>query len=178
MEQPDIDNAIFVDCEYCAECINIDIYMNHTRECRLLNNTAKGQYSPESLLYYDQLKAEKDELNRELESLNRERLIAYNSGNWDYSGFEAFIRARIVIADNKPGPGLIDPEHPKYSTLVYIWSVSEHFSCEICMQDNYTIYRKLECGHRMCNSCYLAWFREHVSCPFCRFCLAVLPSTN
>jgi hypothetical protein len=119
------------------------------------------EYTPD---YYEKIELEKAEMKEIMDTIIREKLILENTKNWNYEAFEQYIRSAQASNDG----GLIDPENDKYAHLIYIWSVTGHFNCDICMRDKYTIYRKLNCSHKMCNSCYLEWFKMNVTCPFCR----------
>lgn len=160
----DEDEKFYIDCEYCAESIHMDNYIDHLYDCRQLCKftTSKVDYTPD---YYEKIEREKLEQREILDGIIRERLIMENAHNWNYDAFESFIRRNQYINCDS---GLVDPENKIYSQLVYIWSVTGHFSCDICMRDNYTIYRKMICSHKMCNSCYLEWFKMNTTCPFCR----------
>ncbi len=118
---------------------------------------------------YYKLLAEERRLQTALfDNIIRERLRIEDRANWRYESFESFISQNNFSGEDVQPAGLDNPENPAYSELIYIWSITGNFNCNICMQDNYTVYRKLKCTHRLCNSCYLEWFKHNITCPFCR----------
>lgn len=206
------NETLYIDCEYCAEGVHMDLYPNHLYECRLLCPNRPDSMSREySMEYYLQQSKEEQNLKELFDTTIREQIIRNNSSHWSYEayivGYKRFLldqdtpnsdptnimtslinlRQEGMLEQFMPGnvengvdfnmvdteqlSGLDNPEDPAYSELIYIWSITGNFSCNICMQDNYTIYRKLKCNHRLCNSCYLEWFKHNTTCPFCRHVL-------
>lgn len=162
----------YIDCEYCAEGIHMDEYPKHLCNCRILCNkqlTTTTDYDE----YYKQQQEHDQEIKQILSNVTRERLLITDSLNWRYESFERFIRERIntQLLDTSINNyhGLSNLENAKYSKLFYIWSISGAFNCDICMFDKFTFYRKLACGHKICNGCYHEWFKNNTTCPFCRF---------
>ena len=166
------DESFYIDCDYCAECIDADDYLNHIYQCRLLcpggGNINKTDEWP--IDYQLHIEAEKQELANILDEVTRDRLVIQNMNNWQYEHFERFINSRIInqAEQQSPHPGLDNIENSKYSKLIYIWGVTGSFACDICMISNYTIYRKLNCNHKLCNDCFHEWFKCNTTCPFCR----------
>ena len=192
--QDDLHNEIFyIDCEYCAEGIHMDAYPNHLQECRLLCKNSIDSVSREYTVdtpiiqnsrplrvglelsvdgtdeYYKLLAEERRQQTALFDNIVRDRLLLENRANWRYESFESFISQNTFTSEAIHPTGLDNPENTKYSELIYIWSITGNFNCNICMQDNYTVYRKLKCTHKLCNSCYLEWFKNNITCPFCRF---------
>lgn len=122
--------------------------------------------------YYKLLAEERLQQTALFDNIVRDRLLLENRANWRYESFESFINQNYLIGEDTHSTGLDNPENSKYSELIYIWSITGNFNCNICMQDNYTVYRKLKCTHKLCNSCYLEWFKNNITCPFCRFKLS------
>ena len=169
MEEDLHNETFYIDCEYCAEGIHMDAYPNHLQECRLLCknsiDSVSREYTDE---YYKLLAEERRQQTALFDNIIRERLLIEDRANWRYESFESFISQNNFSGEDVQPAGLDNPENPAYSELIYIWSITGNFNCNICMQDNYTVYRKLKCTHRLCNSCYLEWFKHNITCPFCR----------
>lgn len=163
----------YIDCEYCAEGIHMSEYPKHLCNCRLLCNkklTNTSDYDE----YYKQQYEHEQEIKQILNNVTREKLLITDSMNWRYESFEKFIRTRQQELNNHTYElrGLHNIEDTKYSKLYFIWSISGSFNCDICMFDKYTFYRKLACNHKLCNGCYHEWFKNNITCPFCRFDLS------
>ena len=102
--------------------------------------------------------------------------------NIEISLIEPFSNTLISSLNNEQNNSINIKELIENSELIIYNSVdiSDEVMCSICRVNfvNNDIIRKLQCGHLFHHNCVDNWFKNHTTCPVCRYSLIQIDDNN
>lgn len=109
------------------------------------------------------------ELVNELVSNEESSYISPSNKSNSSSSFSSVSVSPLYIRrPNKMYDFDVSPKYCYSSASVKTDSSDSYYkTCKICMEDINDLC-SLRCGHVLCLQCFMNWFKENKSCPFCR----------